>query len=183
LAQQIFGQAFIILAYLKTKGLIMKTILHLSVSLLLFSGCNQQQADKSAGNLAVQVQELKEKYRPGFGEYMIGIQLHHSKLWYAGINNNWKLADYEIGEIKESFESIKDVETDRPESKTVGIIEPAIASLTAAIVQKDEKEFRKSYDLLTAACNNCHTTNHYEFNVIITPTAPPVNNQDFTAKP
>jgi len=114
---------------------------------------------------------------------MMGIQLHHSKLWYAGINNNWKLADYEIGEIKESFDNIKAVETDRPEVKTISIIEPALAKLSDAIAQKDEKEFRKSYDLLTASCNNCHTTNHFEFNVIITPTAPPVNNQDFTAKP
>lgn len=142
--------------------------------------CNQNSnSDKSVQNLAVQVQELKEKYRPGLGEYMIGIQLHHSKLWYAGINRNWKLADYEIGEIKESFESIKEVETDRPEVKTVGIIEPAIVGLTQAIANKDETEFKKSYELLTAGCNNCHTTNHFEFNVIITPTAPPVNNQDW----
>lgn len=147
---------------------------------MLFNSCNQQQtADKANDNLAAQLQELKEKYRPGLGEYMIGIQLHHSKLWYAGINKNWKLADYETGEIKESFESIKEVETDRPEVKTIGIIEPALSKLSEAIAHKDEQEFKDSYALLTASCNNCHITNHFEFNVIITPTAQPVNNQDF----
>ena len=29
------------------------------------------------------------------------------KLWYAGRSKNWKLADYEIEQIRKSFESIK----------------------------------------------------------------------------
>src|ERR1700722_15380007 len=120
-----------------------------AIALFLFASCNNQQTvNKSAANLAVQVQELKDKYRPGLGEYMIGIQLHHSKLWFAGTNNNWKLADYEIGEIKESFQSIKDVETDRPEVKTIGIIQAPLDSLSAAITQKDQKAFVKNYELL-----------------------------------
>lgn len=162
----------------------MKGISIIPLALLFIASCNNQSTtDKTNANLAVQIQDLKDKYRPGLGEYMIGIQLHHSKLWYAGINHNWKLADYEMGEIKESFDDIKAVETDRPEVKTIGIIDPALTKLTAAIAAKDEKDFKESYNLLTASCNNCHTTNHFEFNVIITPTAPPVNNQDFTAKP
>lgn len=159
----------------------MKNIICLYAAVFLLSSCNHKTTDKTTENLANQIQELKDKYRPGLGEYMLGIQLHHSKLWYAGINKNWQLADYEIGEIKESFESIKEVETDRPEIKTVSIIDPAIEKLTEAIGRKDEKSFKESYDLLTASCNNCHTVNKYGFNVITTPTAPPVSNQDFTA--
>lgn len=151
------------------------------IALFLLAACNQKEATKkSDADIEIQIQDLKDKYRPGFGEYMIGIQLHHSKLWFAGINNNWKLADYEIGEIKESFQSIKEVETDRPEVKDVGMIAPALDSLSSAITNKDEKSFRKNFEILTATCNNCHTNNKFEFNVIVTPTAPPVTNQDFT---
>jgi hypothetical protein len=158
----------------------MKFIYLIATASLLLSACNQQASNnKATENLATQIQDIKEKYRPGLGEYMIGIQLHHSKLWFAGINNNWKLADYEIGEIKESFGDIKEVETDRPEVKTIDMIQPALDSLAAAITQKDEVAFKKQYEVLTATCNNCHTANKFEFNVIVTPTAPPVTNQDF----
>jgi len=162
----------------------MKTFIPLATLLLLLSSCQQHgNNEKETADLAAKVQELKDKYRPGLGEYMIGIQLHHSKLWFAGINNNWKLADYEIGEIKESFESIKEVETDRPEVKTIGMIAPPLDSLQKAITEKDEPSFRKNFELLTATCNNCHTANKFEFNVIVTPATPPVTNQDFIPHP
>ncbi len=48
--------------------------------------------------------KMMEPYAPGLGEIMGGIQTHHAKLWYAGINDNWKLAQYEIDELKERFE-------------------------------------------------------------------------------
>jgi hypothetical protein len=150
------------------------------IGLFLLSACNQQPAkDKAAENLAAQIQEIKDKYKPGLGEYMIGIQLHHSKLWFAGINNNWKLADYEIGEIKESFDNIKNVETERPEVKTIDMIQAPLDSLASTITQKDEVAFKKRFEVLTATCNNCHSANKFEFNVITIPTAPPVSNQDF----
>ena len=162
----------------------MNRILLAPLLLSTLTACNQKPTnEKSIENLTAKIQELKDKYRPGLGEYMIGIQLHHSKLWFAGINNNWKLADYEIGEIKESFDDIKNVETDRPEVKTIGIIQSALDSLTAAITLKDEVAFKKQFTLLTAACNNCHTTNKFEFNVITIPTGLPVTNQDFKPHP
>jgi len=46
-------------------------------------------------------------YKPGFGEFMGGIQVHHEKLWFAGTNQNWKLAGFEIHEIKESMDDIR----------------------------------------------------------------------------
>ncbi|HHH53892.1 MAG TPA: hypothetical protein ENK91_09555, partial [Bacteroidetes bacterium] len=45
--------------------------------------------------------ELAETYKPGFGEIMSSVQAHHAKLWFAGKNRNWRLADFEIHEINE----------------------------------------------------------------------------------
>ena len=47
-------------------------------------------------------QQVDDAYKPGFGEFMSGIQAHHSKLWFAGQNQNWKLADFEVHEIMEA---------------------------------------------------------------------------------
>jgi hypothetical protein len=53
--------------------------------------------------------KLSDTYKPGFGEFMSSIQVHHSKLWFAGQNQNWKLADFEIHEIMEAIENIKNI--------------------------------------------------------------------------
>src|ERR1041385_8814533 len=43
-------------------------------------------------------------YTPGLGEIMSLQQMRHAKLWFAGQNGNWLLADYEIKELKEGFD-------------------------------------------------------------------------------
>ena len=35
------------------------------------------------------------------------MQLHHTKLWFAGHADNWALASYELKEIKETIEDIQ----------------------------------------------------------------------------
>lgn len=143
---------------------------------------NQDVTTTNTDSLALQLAQIREQYRPGLGEIMGGIQTHHAKLWYAAINDNWKLADYEIAEIKERIQQAEEIETDRPEVKTISMIYPSIDSVANSIKQKNLASFKNSFQLLTATCNSCHTANHFEFNVITIPTAPPVTNQDFKVK-
>src|ERR1700758_715845 len=49
-------------------------------------------------------QPARGSYEPGLGEFMTATQLRHAKLWFAGKQNNWDLAAYEIDEIKEGLE-------------------------------------------------------------------------------
>src|SRR5437588_7093357 len=101
----------------------MKAIIFFAIIIVSVS-CNSQ-TDKS-DKLQVQVDSLQKKlsatYKPGLGEFMLGIQEHHAKLWFAGINNNWELADFEVHEIGETLDDIKQYCTDRPEIKSIGII-------------------------------------------------------------
>lgn len=124
-------------------------------------------------------QKLNETYKPGFGEFMSGIQTHHAKLWFAGINKNWALANFEVNEIKESLDDLQKFETDRPEIKSIPMILPAIDSISYAIQQKDSALFKSSFILLTNTCNNCHRATEHGFNVVTIPAALPVVNQDF----
>jgi archaellum component FlaC len=153
----------------------------------IFFGCSQhtvttQTSSSAIDSLAAQVQELKEMYRPGLGEIMGGIQTHHAKLWFAGINSNWKLADYEIKEIKERLAEAAGIETNRPEVKDIPMMYPAIDSVANAIKEQNIQTFKAGFQSLTNACNNCHRAINFQFNVITVPTAPPVTNQDFKAK-
>ena len=150
-------------------------------TLIMFAACNPQ-ADKTQ-QLQIQIDSLKSRldnsYQPGFGEFMSSIQLHHAKLWFAGINNNWELADFEIHEIQESLDDIQQFNTDRLEAKTIGMISPAIDSVSNAIKQKNQLLFKSCFTLLTNTCNNCHKATKHEFNVVTIPAIPPISNQSF----
>ncbi|BAU53021.1 hypothetical protein [Mucilaginibacter gotjawali] len=152
-------------------------------ALTLLSACGG--GDNSA-QLRAQADSLNKKlaqtYRPGLGEFMMGIQIHHAKIWYAGKNQNWALANFEVGEIKETLEDVKQYCNDRPEVKSLPIIYPALDSLSSAIKAKNLQAFQKGFILLTKSCNDCHQTTHHEFNVIKTPETPPFTNQEFKGK-
>lgn len=143
--------------------------------------CNQQTDNTKVMQNRIDSLEnkLAEVYKPGFGEFMSGIQAHHSKLWFAGQNENWKLADFEIHEIMEAIEDIQKFETERKESQLIGMINPALDSVNFAIQQKNPALFKSSYSLLTNTCNNCHRAAGFEFNVVKIPDSQPFSNQDF----
>ena len=70
-----------------------------------------------------QIDSLRNKiahaYSPGVGEFMSSIQMHHAKLWFAGKNENWDLANFEIEEIQESLDDIRQYCADSPSIKTI----------------------------------------------------------------
>ena len=162
-----------------------KILFFLSISVVLIQACTNN-STKGAKRMALEkkVDSLNafiQKMKPGLGEMMTDIQLHHEKLWFAGSNMNWKLADFEIGEIKETVEQAKEIEIDRPEIKHLKLLDAPINIISDAIEQKDVEKFKLGYENLTNTCNSCHQLNHFEFNVIKIPTAPPVTDQEFEA--
>jgi hypothetical protein len=141
-----------------------------------------EQSAEQISRLKTELETLRQQFKPGLGEIMTGIQQHHAKLWYAGTYQNWKLAEYEVGEIKEDLERAVTQVTDRPETAAIPIVYPALDSLSAAIQARQPEAFKQRFILLTNTCNTCHQNNHFEFNVVTIPTAPPVTNQDFRPK-
>jgi len=157
--------------------------LFITTTVILIASCSSP--DKSR-QLQIQTDSLSSKlhniYKPGFGEFMGNVQLHHAKLWFAGTNNNWRLADYEVQEMQEALANIQKYCTDRPESQVVDVLYPAIDSINNAIKNQSLQSFKSSYTLLTRTCNDCHKSTGHDFNVIITPTTVPVTDQDFKVK-
>src|SRR6185312_6477232 len=154
--------------------------IYFSLVIILLAACNSNEPAKTNSAITSDsLHKMMELYAPGLGEIMGDIQTHHAKLWYAGINDNWKLAQYEIDELKERFEQARTVESGRPEVKMIPMMYPAIDSIKDAIGRKNLNQFKSGFQLLTASCNSCHSDNNFEFNIITIPTAPPVSNQDF----
>jgi hypothetical protein len=148
--------------------------------LLIFTSCN----NSNKPEVQTENQETKQTrdYKPGFGEFMTYIQIHHAKLWFAGKNQNWKLAEFELDEITETVEAIKTYQKEREESKVLQILDPAVDSVKNAIQKQSPKLFIQSFTALTNTCNTCHKAVKFEFNVVKIPDTPPFSNQDFSKK-
>ena len=126
-----------------------------------------------------------QPYTPGLGEIMTLQQMRHSKLWFAGQAGNWALAAYEIKELREGFD---DVLTFHPTHDGVPVpltqlvpemMDAPIAELGEIIGAKDSSRFVAGFDELTNACNACHESTKFGFNVVRRPSQNPYTNQAF----
>jgi hypothetical protein len=136
-----------------------------------------------ASALLADAQPAKGPYEPGLGEFMTATQLRHAKLWFAGTNNNWALAGYEIDEIKEGLEDAARLHSTfdgvpvADMMKT--IIDPRIERLEKAVEAKNGGQFVAAFDELTNGCNSCHAAAGKPFIRIQRPSGPPLSNQNF----
>src|SRR6188472_1381870 len=114
----------------------MKQLLFCSITIVVFSSCNQSSITDRTLQQRVDSLEAKiaDSYKPGFGEFMSSIQVHHAKLWFAGKNKNWELADFEIHEIGETLDAIKEYQNEREESKKIDMLKPALDAVNDAIL-------------------------------------------------
>jgi len=123
-------------------------------------------------------------YVPGLGEIMSLQQMRHAKLWLAGSQKNWPLADYELDELREGFDDVQKLHATH-DGIPVGamaksLTTPPAEALAKAIDVKDAAAFTKSFDQLTEACNSCHRAAKHGFIVITRPATSPFPNQKFT---
>jgi len=128
-------------------------------------------------------------FAPGLGEIMGLNQMRHAKLWFAGENENWPLAEYEFVELEEGFTDIVHFHpthdgVPQPLTEMIPSFTSApMAALGKAIEAKDKAKFVTAFDGLTNACNSCHVAANFGFNVIMRPSVPPFTNQNFTPRP
>jgi hypothetical protein len=128
-------------------------------------------------------QPAREPYQPGLGEFMTATQLRHAKLWFAGEQNNWDLAAYEIDEVKEGLEDaarLFPTFDGFPVAEMIKtIIDPRIEEVEKAVRAKSSIKFAAAFDELTSGCNSCHAAASKPFIRIQRPIASPLTNQNF----
>jgi hypothetical protein len=128
-------------------------------------------------------QPAKAPYEPGLGEFMTATQLRHAKLWFAGKNNNWGLAAYEIDEIKEGLDDAARLHATFdgvPVAEMIKtIIDPRIEGMEKAVEARSSNQFVAAFDELTNGCNSCHAAAGKPFIRIQRPSEPPLSNQNF----
>ena len=150
----------------------------------------------SAASLAVQSAEQAPlandlvilDFKPGFDDLMtMLIQPRHIKLYYAGQEENWILARFQLNELRAAFGRIGDTIPDFGFFPVDDAVEATMTepfnAVQAAIDAGDQVAFNTAYDGLTEACNACHEAMHFPFLVVQTPAGDagnPYINQDFS---
>jgi hypothetical protein len=156
-------------------------------------GVAQQKMNMPAKTMSdMDMHETKSNapYRPGLGELMTAfVQPHHIKLGLAGAAQNWPLADYELDELRETFEDIGKLIIKHGNLEIApaiaSTVKPSMDAVDTAIKAKDQAAFAKAYADLTAACNACHQSADHAMIVIQVPafTGSGFPDQDFNPQP
>jgi len=99
---------------------------------------------------------------------------------------NWELANYELAQIRASFEDVTRLSPNIPVASLKTITQPA-DEVGSAIEAKDSAKFVRAFDKLTLACNICHQAASVGFIAIREPrTSPmltsPLSDQAFRPK-
>lgn len=134
--------------------------------------------------LRKELAELKKSaYHPELGEQMLGLQIRHARLWFAGEAQNWMLAAFELQEIKEAFDAVVEQNPDHAtfQPQRLADVLPAmtkapVLALRDAIDRGSKAEFEKTFDALSAACTGCHKAAGNDFLVIERPKAALLDN-------
>jgi len=130
------------------------------------------------------VEPQNHSYVPDLGDIMETTQLRHFKLSFAGHETNWKLANYELSQIRKSFDEAAKFYPDFANVALAKLIaeisEPALKQVGDSISAEDSAAFSRAFGKLTDACNSCHQAAGFGFIAIRVPTSSPFSNQSFS---
>lgn len=114
----------------------------------------------------------------GLSEIMGKVQMRHIKLWYAIKSRNWDLVNYELGHLRDTFETAVILYRNIPVELIVAADKP-LAALQDAVKAKDGTASERGFAAITTACNACHEAAGIGYIYIHTPTSLPFSNQRF----
>ena len=123
-------------------------------------------------------------FNPGIGELMnLIVQPRHTKLWFAGHEANWTLAEYEIKELRSALANVaksRPVFRERSVAENVEMfMGGAFRGIDEAIRARDATKFAEAYATANAGCNACHTALNQSQVVIKTPEQASYPDQEF----
>jgi len=126
-------------------------------------------------------------FNPGIGDLMnMIVQPHHIKLWLAGKQGNWPLAEYEAKEVRSALGNVAKARPNFRNQPVAQLVETftgaPFQALDAAIRDHDAAKFAEGYAGLNSGCNSCHTALNQAQVVIRVPELPFYPDQDFGPK-
>src|SRR5690606_35301882 len=140
--------------------------------LSFFSACNQKheavQGQWIKGNEQEKLETIENQFR-GFDNAMVETGYRYQELFWAGQDENWEYADYQLEKIKVTIENGIDRRPKRVESAK-HFLTNVLPEMKKSLESKDTSVFNISFQVLTIQCNSCHAMEKVSFFNVQIPT-------------
>jgi hypothetical protein len=128
----------------------------------IFGGLLAQTINSAAQTPQTPQAAAPAPFNPGIGDLMnLIVQPRHTKLWLAGKEANWTLAEYEAKELRSALANVAKARPNfrnQPVSELIETFTGApFKAIDAAVHDHDAAKFAEAYASLNGGCNGCHT--------------------------
>jgi hypothetical protein len=123
-------------------------------------------------------------FKPAMDDLMtMLVQPRHIKLYYAGQAQNWRLAGFQVNELRGALarigRTIPNYRNTNVDTAVAAIFADKLKAVDAAVKAADPAQFATAYGEMTTACNDCHKGMEHPFLVIKVPESNNYPDQEF----
>lgn len=110
--------------------------------------------DWLTGNLEEKLETITNHLR-GFDMAMVETGYRHVELYWAGKDENWGYAQYQVEKLQLAIERGLERRPARAESATQ-YLEYALPAMEKVTEERDREQFLREFETFTQSCNACH---------------------------
>jgi hypothetical protein len=147
-------------------------VLIILVSVAAFIACknksNNPQGEWITGTEQEKIKTIEKQFR-GFDHAMVETGYRYQELYWAGQDENWEYADYQLEKIKIAIENGLERRPKRAKS-AAHFLNHVLPEMKKSVQSKDTVIFNKGFRALTTNCNSCHTMEKVPFFIVQIPT-------------
>ncbi len=139
---------------------------------MVISACQQQTEQRYetrwAGETMEEILDNIEDQIGGFDQTMMETNYRYNELYWAGQDENWGYAGYQLDEM---LGSLKKGFVRRPEreASAAQFVNTSVPRLMEAIEAEDREAFLELFNRMAATCNTCHEMEEVPFIQVIIP--------------
>lgn len=126
-------------------------------SFLAFQSCNKEKNIQGDWIKGTELEKLKtiEKHFRGFDNTMVETGYRYQELYWAGQDENWDYANYQLEKIKTTIENGLERRPKRAKSAE-HFLNYVLPEMQKSVHSKDTAIFNKEFQTMTINCNSCH---------------------------
>jgi hypothetical protein len=135
--------------------------------------CNRQANKNTAqgswikGTETEKINTIEKQFR-GFDNTMVETGYRYQELYWAGQDQNWEYADYQLEKIKTAIENGIERRPKRANSAKV-FLTYGLPEMKKVLENRSSSTFNEGFKTLTANCNSCHAMEKVPFFAVKTP--------------
>ena len=143
------------------------------IALLLFWSCGNNQEQNAQGKWVKGTEQEKletiENQFRGFDMAMVETGYRYQELYWAGQDENWEYAGYQLEKIQKTVENGLERRPKRAQSAQ-HFLTVMLPQMKKALEKRDTVIFNENFQMLTNSCVSCHAMEKVPFFTVKTPT-------------